>query len=256
MTTALIVDDEPLARSRMRRLLEKHEIRIAAEADNGATALQQAEDLKPDLLFLDIQMPGLTGMQLASAILHLENAPLIVFVTGYSDHTLSAFEHGALDYLVKPVKEERLAVTLARVHERLSDRQARTQAQERVRQQAEQAPTPLRVLPTRADYAVHFLALNKILYLFARDKKVFAQTAEGEYRTYYTLTQLETLLPADRFLRIHDSFVVNLDEMVELLFLGDHTYEVRMTDRQLLRVGRTRYAALQRRLGLNHPPSV
>ncbi|MCW3098836.1 MAG: alginate biosynthesis regulatory protein [Chthonomonadaceae bacterium] len=256
MTTALIVDDEPLARSRMRRLLEKYDVRIIAEADNGAMALQQAEDLQPDLLFLDIQMPGLTGMQLAGAILHLDRAPLIVFVTGYSEHTLYAFEHGALDYLVKPVKEERLAVTLARVRERLADRQARTQAQEDVRKQIEPSPATLRSLPTRADYAVHFVALNKILYLFGRDKKVYAQTAEGEHRTYYTLTQLEALLPSDRFFRIHDSFLINLDEMVELLFLGDHTYEVRMTDKKLLRVGRTRYAELQRRLGLSNHPSV
>jgi DNA-binding LytR/AlgR family response regulator len=237
-------------------LLEGQEIQVVGDADDAATALQQAEDRHPDLLFLDIQMPGLTGMQMASVLLHLDPAPLIVFVTGYSEYALAAFEHGAIDYLVKPVTLERLTVTLARVRERLVDRQARAQVQQRVLQQAEHAPTPLRSLPIRADYAVRFLALDEILCVFARDKKVYALTADGEHRTYYTLTQLETLLPADRFVRIHDSSIVNLDAVVELLLLGDHTYEVRLTNRQRLRVGRTRYAELQRCLGLNNRPTA
>ena len=173
-------------------------------------------------------------------------------MTGYSEYALAAFEKGALDYLVKPVTQERLSVALARLRERLADRQARAQEQQRVLEQAEQDSTPLRSLPIRADYAVRFLALDNILCLFARDKKVYALTAEGEHRTFYTLTQLESLLPPDRFVRIHDSSLVNLDAVVELLLLGDHTYEVRLSNRQRLRVGRTRYAELQRRLGLNH----
>lgn len=256
MMTALIVDDEPLARSRLRRLLEAQEVQIVDEADHAATALQQAEDLQPDLLFLDIQMPGLTGMQMASALLHMDNAPLLVFVTGYAEHALAAFERGALDYLVKPVTQERLSITLARVRERLTDRQARALVQQRILKQAKQTPTLLRSLPIRADYAVRFLPLDDILCLFARDKKVYALTAEGEHRTYYTLTQLEDLLPPDRFVRIHDSSLVNLDAVVELLLLGDHSYEVRLTNRQRLRVGRTRYADLQRSLGLNNRPTA
>jgi DNA-binding LytR/AlgR family response regulator len=255
MMTALIVDDEPLARARLRRLLEGQDVQIVGEADNAAVALQSAEDLHPDLVFLDIQMPGLTGMQMASAILHMDNSPIIVFVTGYSEHALHAFECGALDYLVKPVAVERLTVTLARARDRLSDRKARTEAQVHAIDQADPMPL-LRSLPVRSDYAVQFIALGKILCVFARDKKVYALTEAGEHRTFYTLTQLETLLPADRFVRIHDSFLVNLDEVVELLFLGDHAYEVRLTNRQLLRVGRTRYAELQRRLGLNNRPQV
>src|SRR5437762_7674024 len=112
--TALIVDDEPLARVHLRRLLEGQEVEILGEAESATLALQQAEDLQPELLFLDIQMPGLTGMQVASALLHLDVSPLIVFVTGYSEHAVTAFEHDALDYLVKPVAADRLAKTLVR----------------------------------------------------------------------------------------------------------------------------------------------
>jgi DNA-binding LytR/AlgR family response regulator len=250
MMTALIVDDEPLARSRLRRLLEGQDIEIKGEAQNGATALQLAEDLHPDLLFLDIRMPGLTGMQIASAIAHLDSPPVVVFVTGYSEHALPAFEHGALDYLVKPVSADRLMVTLARARERLSDRRARAEAQRSAIEQAGALPR-LRSLPVRGDYAVKFIALDKILCILARDKKVFARTDTGEFRTFYTLTQLESLLPPDRFLRIHDSAVANLDAIVELSFLGDHAYEARLTNGERLRVGRTRYADLQRHLGLD-----
>jgi DNA-binding LytR/AlgR family response regulator len=209
-----------------------------------------AEELRPDVLFLDIQMPRLTGMQIADALAQRAETPLLVFITGYSEYALSAFEHAALDYLVKPVTPERLAIVLTRARERLEEKRAR----ERVRRHAEQPqepPPPLRSLPVRSDYAIRFIPLPEILCAVAREKHVFVRTREEEARVNYTLTQLEMLLPADRFARIHDSALVNLDAVVELLFLGDHTYEVRLRNNQRLRVGRTRYAALLRRMGMN-----
>jgi DNA-binding LytR/AlgR family response regulator len=250
--TALIVDDEPLARVHLRRLLEAQGVQVVGESENAARALEQAEDLRPDLLLLDIQMPGLTGMQMASALLHLDPAPLVIFVTGYSEYAVAAFEHDALDYLVKPVSAARLAKTLVRARERLADVQARKEAQQRISERAVAAP-PLGRLPVRADYVVHLLRVEEILCAMAREKRVFVRTKNGEYRTYYTLTQLEALLPKDQFLRIHDSCLVNLDHVEELIFLGNHAYEVRLSNNQRLPVGRTRYAELQRRVGLDAP---
>ncbi|HLK58267.1 MAG TPA: LytTR family DNA-binding domain-containing protein [Chthonomonadaceae bacterium] len=251
MLTTLLVDDEPLARARLRRLLEAQHVQVLGEAEDGTAALQLAADLRPDLLFLDIQMPGLTGIQLASALTQLESAPLLVFVTGYSEYALAAFEYAALDYLVKPISPERLEMTLARARERLADKHARDQIRQRPNEPS-LPPPPLRSLPVRGDFAVRFIPIKDILCAVAREKRVFIRTREGEARAYDTLTQLEALLPADRFIRIHDSSLINLDAVVELLFLGDHTYEVRLTDGQRLRVGRTRYAELQRRMGLNN----
>jgi two-component system, LytTR family, response regulator len=250
--TALIVDDEPLARVHLRRLLEAQGVQVVGESENAARALEQAEDLRPDLLLLDIQMPGLTGMQMASALLHLDPAPLVIFVTGYSEYAVAAFEHDALDYLVKPVSAARLAKTLVRARERLADVQARKEAQQQISERAVAAP-PLGRLPVRADYVVHLLRVEEILCAMAREKRVFVRTKNGEYRTYYTLTQLEALLPKDQFLRIHDSCLVNLDHVEELIFLGNHAYEVRLSNNQRLPVGRTRYAELQRRVGLDAP---
>jgi DNA-binding LytR/AlgR family response regulator len=247
--TGLIVDDEPLARSHLRRLLQAQGVEVIGEAETAALALQLAEDLHPDLFLIDIQMPGLTGLQMAGALLHLDPVPLTVFVTGYSEHAVAAFEHGALDYLVKPVAADRLAKTLVRARERLADAHSRRAAERRVLEEASQAP-PLRRLPVRLDYAVRLLRMDEILCAVAREKRVYVRTQAGEHRTYYTLTQLESLLPREQFLRIHDSCLVNLERVEELIFLGNHAYEVRLANTQRLPVGRTRYAELQRRLGL------
>ncbi len=254
MLTVLIADDEPLARARLRRLLKQHAVLVLGEAENAGQTLRFAADLRPDLLLLDIRMPGPTGMQIADALLCLEPAPLLIFVTGYSEYAVAAFETDALDYLLKPVTAERLAVSLERARAHLADRQARMELQSLVRKGAE-AALPLRTLPARGDYTVRFIPLNDILYAVAREKRVYLHTREGEFRAYHTLTRLESLLPPEEFLRIHDSALVHLTTVAELLSLGDHAYEVRLTNGQRLRVGRTRYAELQRRLGLSRPKS-
>jgi DNA-binding LytR/AlgR family response regulator len=236
-------------------MLESQGVTVVGEAAEATTALQLAEDLQPDVLMLDVQMPGLSGLQMTAALVQLDNPPLLVFVTGYSEHAVAAFEHDAVDYLLKPVAADRLARTVARVRERLTDRSARKRAAASVRQDVAKSE-PLRRLPVREAYAVRLIRVEDIRSAAARDKRVFVRTSDGEHRTYYTLTQLQSLLPADRFLRIHDSFMVNLDEVVELLFLGNHVYEVRLTDGTRLPVGRTRYAELQQRLGLGILPTT
>lgn len=249
MLTVLIVDDEPLARQQLRRLLEAQGVQVLGEAGNAVEALEMAEDLRPDLLTLDIQMPGLTGMQMASALMQIDTPPFLVFVTGYMEYAAEAFDQNALDYLLKPVEPERVARMLLRVRERLADRQSRHAGRARVEEQA--AQQPLTRLPIRGDYKVKLIRVEEIICATAREKRVYVRTNEGEHRTYYTLTQLESLLPTDRFLRIHDSCLVNLDRIEELLFLGNHAYVVRLQDNLQLPVGRSRYAELQRRLGID-----
>ena len=119
--TAVVADDEPLARAHLRILLDEQAVETVGEAGNTAEALRMAEDLRPDILFLDIQMPGLTGLQAATALLHMDHPPLLVFVTGYSQHAVAAFEHNALDYLLKPVSADRISKTLVRARARLAE---------------------------------------------------------------------------------------------------------------------------------------
>jgi len=246
----LIVDDESLALAHLRRMLESSGVTDIQQAQTAVDALRLAEDFKPDLLMLDIEMPGLNGMQIARALSEMDAAPILVFVTGYSEHALAAFEHDAIDYLVKPVSPERLAKTLVRAQGRISDRHLRAESRQRLAQFTADTQT-LKRLPIRTDYAVRLIRVEQIICASARDKRVFVRTEDGESRTYYTLRQLEELLPSDLFLRIHESHIVNLDKVEELIFLGNHSYEVRLVDGHCLAVGRSRYAELQRRLGLN-----
>lgn len=240
----LIVDDEPLARTYLRQLLEELGASVLGEAESATQALERCEALQPELLFLDIQMPGLTGLQLAAALRQSHPAVLIVFVTGYSEHAVSAFEHAALDYLVKPVGKERLKQTLIRAEERLRSQPTAPD---------EELPlptTPLKRLPIRQDYSVLLPRVEEVRCAVAQDKRVVVRTAEGEYRTYYTLNQLERLLPEAQFLRVHDSTIVNLEFIAELLYLGNHSYALRLSDGTQLPVSRTRFALLQERLGV------
>lgn len=259
----LIVDDEPLARSYLRRLLEAQGVVVAGEADSAGLALQQAQDLHPDLIFLDIRMPGMTGLQMASALLALGNAPMLVFVTGYAEYGVEAFEHDAIDYLVKPVSAERLTRMLVRANERLADRRRREDAgpdQHNIQLiAADGTGTAERAsiarLPVREDYSVRLLRIDDIICAAAREKRVFIRTSTEEHRTSYTLKQLEALLPPDRFFRVHDSYVVRIDMVKELHLLGSHSYAIRMEGGLMVPVGRSRYRELQHRLGLDVLPS-
>lgn len=248
--SALVVDDEPLARQHLRRLLEEQYIEVVGEAENAAQAIQMSEDLRPDLLFLDIQMPGLTGLQLAEALHQSSEDSLLIFVTGYSEYAADAFEHAALDYLMKPVSPVRLAKTLVRARERLADVQARARMAEEVEREVTRESGRLQRLPIRQDYAVRLARVENILYAVAREKRVFVRLDGSEYRTYYTLAQLENLLPSDLFLRIHDSAIVNVNAVEELTYLGNHTYGIVLSNGDQLPVSRSRYRDVQEHFGL------
>jgi two-component system LytT family response regulator len=252
--TALIVDDEPLARVCLRRLLECQGLRVLGEAGDAAQALQLAQELRPDLLLLDVVMSGFTGLQLASALLNLGNPPLLIFVTAHLDYAASAFEQYAVDYLVKPVSAERLRRALGRAQVRLDMKAASREVRDPALARPA-TPPPLRWLPLRSGYSVHLIRVEEVIYVRTCDRRLFVHTKDEEFRTYYTLKQLQELLPRDQFLRIHESCLVNLEKVEELLFLGNHTYEVRMIDEQRLPVGRSRYAELRRGLGLDSLPT-
>lgn len=259
---ALLADDEELARVHLRRLVEAQGVRIVGETENAQTTLEQIEALKPEVVFLDIQMPGLTGLQMASALPQLSHTPLLVFVTGYSRYAADAFDKDAVEYLLKPVSAERLARALARVRRRLAllsrplaENPSPPGSDEETGDATPTAAAPLSRIPVRADYAVRFIRIKEAVRFEARDRAVYVWTPEGEAgRTHHNLSQLEALLPGENFLRVHDSHLVNLDYVEELCFLGNHAYALRLSTGQVVPVGKTRYADVRRCLHLT-PPS-
>jgi two-component system LytT family response regulator len=187
----LIVDDEPLAREGLRLLLAEHaDVEVVGEAGNGADALALATQLEPDLMFVDVQMPGMTGLEMAAA-LPIECA--IVFVTAYDKFALDAFDVHALDYVLKPIDEHRFAEALRRARKRI----------------------PNRRLAIRDGEAIIYVPIDDIDWVEAADYYVEIHAQGRSYLMRETLQRLQTQLD-DRFVRIHRSRLVNRDRVREV----------------------------------------
>ena len=214
---SLIADDEPDARARLGRLLQSYsDIAIAGEAHDGLEALEKIEELQPDLLFLDVQMPGLTGFEVVRSIPPKIPLPLIIFTTGYDQHALAAFEVNALAYLLKPVEPERLAQAVERAR-RLNaftdDKEAERQS---ILRAAQAAPKPLRRVVCRARDRLVLLPVEQILWFQVEGGIVRARSASDSFWVNYQLNELEAALPEDLFFRARRDVLVNLTRIKEI----------------------------------------
>jgi len=204
----VIADDEPLARERLRSLLAAQEgVDVVAEAGNGEQALHACAELQPDLVLLDIAMPGLDGLEAARHLASFEPRPAVVFCTAYDAHALSAFEAAAIDYLMKPVRAERLAAAIARALSFLAGRGG--QPQHDAGQQARS------MLCARLRGSLRLIPLDDIHYLQAEEKYVVVHHARGEDLIEESLKSLEEEF-ASRFVRIHRNCLVARDRLIEL----------------------------------------
>jgi two-component system, LytTR family, response regulator len=240
---ALIVDDEAPARDKLGRWLAEHaDITVAGESADGLAAAAALAALKPDVVFLDIQMPGMSGLELA-AQLEPADAPLIVFVTAFDEHAIKAFDLNAVDYLLKPYDKDRLRKTL----ERLRRRRGGQGAGPAVQIARTQLGSSERLLVPERD-VLKLIDASSIHWLEADDNYVHVHTAGATYLLRRTLTDLLAQLGEQRFARIHKSAAVNLAEVASLspLFKGDH--EVQLRSGATLRLSRRFKDALFARL--------
>ncbi|MBP3984207.1 response regulator transcription factor [Pseudoxanthomonas helianthi] len=207
----VIADDEPLARERLRSLLAEHaDAEVVAEAENGLEALQACSQHHPDVVLLDIAMPGVDGLETARHLAAFEPRPAVVFCTAYDVHALSAFEVAALDYLMKPIRPERLAAALERV--RLFSA-ARGPA-------PEGRAAPRAHLCARLRGSLRLIPIEEVHYLQAEEKYVVVHHAHGEDLIEESLKSLEDEF-GERFVRIHRNCLVARHELVELRRGGD-----------------------------------
>lgn len=219
-STALLIDDEPLALDRLERLLASHpEIQILEKISRPSEAVAKIDEYRPDLLFLDIQMPGLTGFDLLGQIRH---QPWVIFVTAYDRYALQAFEANSIDYLLKPVEQERLDRALSKFFH-LTRQPAESAAVMpdwhkllKALQSQAQIQTPPQKLVSRKGERILLIDPADVVYFYAESKYTFAVTTREEHILDYTLQQLRTWLPAEKFLTIHRSYLVNLDWVAEL----------------------------------------
>ena len=242
----LIVDDEAAARRRLARLLEELGVEIAGEAADGMTALDLARERRPDVLLLDIAMPEVDGFDVAR---HLSDSrPLIIFQTAYAEFALRAFEHEALDYVVKPVSRTRLAQALERARRRLADSTTtRTWTSGALAQLGaamhHQPVRPERLL-VRHGTGHRLVPLHDIACFTATEGLVYARTGERLAGTDYTLTELEDRMKG-AFVRASRSDLVNLSHVAGITSNGDGSATLSLRDGAIVRVSRRRAAAVR-----------
>ncbi|HUQ79714.1 MAG TPA: LytTR family DNA-binding domain-containing protein [Gemmatimonadaceae bacterium] len=270
----LIVDDEPLARQRVEDLLRAEEgVEIVASVDNGAAAIDAVRSLQPDLVFLDVQMPGKTGLDVVREV-GADEMPPTIFVTAYDRYALQAFELAAVDYLVKPFDDERFeqAFRRARRHVQLEEMGELRERLLAVLDTGPRAPAPATPVPDVAAPSslgnarggspyleriavemrgkVRVVPVSQIEYITASGPYVELHTSERAYLIREAIHTLEERLDPDRFLRIHRSIIVRVD-LIDTFHRGaGGDYEVQLKGGARLRVSRSRREELERRLGV------
>jgi two-component system LytT family response regulator len=253
MIRTLLVDDEELARSALRRALnaapEFEGFEIVGEAANGVEALEAIEEHRPDLVFLDIEMPGFGGFEV---IQQLSNVPAIVFVTAYDEYAVRAFEANALDYLLKPVQPDRLQRALGRIRQRFAARSAeRSREQDaRIAEIVAHRSGPLKRLAARRGKRIVIVLLREIVRIEIEDKLVFACTAKERLSLEKSLGELETMLQPVGFLRISRSELVNLEMVRELAPYFSGTWRVKLANGEERDVSRERAKQLKEAMGV------
>jgi len=238
---ALIVDDELLARKFIRRML-KHEPdwELAGEASNGKEAVEMIRAQKPDIVFLDVQMPEMDGFAVLKAV-SLDQLPDIVFTTAYESYAIRAFELHALDYLLKPFDQQRFRDAIKHARERLQTRQEEDGRLQigALLERINSRQTYLDRLIIKADGRITFLNTREIDWIEADDKYVHLHTAKGARMVRQTLTAMESQLDPATFVRIHRSAMVNVERIKELQPLFNGEYSLHLEDKTKLTLSRT-----------------
>jgi two-component system, LytTR family, response regulator len=219
----VVVDDERLAREGLEKLLRMDpDIEVVGSAADGRAAIQLIDALKPDLVFLDIQIPEIDGFGVISAI-GVENMPVLVFVTAYDQYTLKAFDVHALDYLLKPFDQQRLAHAVKRAKQQVAIAHSQEGALQGLMKEAA-ANKPLKRLPIKAGGKFIFLELNEIDYIEAAGNYLCVHVGPKEYLTRETMASCEVKLQSSDFVRIHRSVIINRSRVKELKpwFTGEY----------------------------------
>jgi two-component system LytT family response regulator len=242
----IIVDDVELARERIKILLDDPEVEIVAECANGREAIKAIAGLKPDLVFLDVQMPKVGGFEVVEAV-GVEEMPAVIFVTAYDEYALRAFEVNAVDYLLKPFDEDRLRKALVRARRVIERRTPAGEFEDKLRrllQEVRAEPQYLRRIPVKSARGTTFISTESIDWISSAGHYLEIHVGREKHLIREQLSRLETKLDPEQFVRIHRSVIVNLDRVKSLhpLFNGDHL--IVLNDGQELNLSRNYHEKL------------
>jgi two-component system LytT family response regulator len=241
----LICDDELLARAYLvEQLGTVPNIEVIGQASNGIEAIKLVEQLNPDLMLLDIQMPKLTGFDVLDLL--GDKAPAVIFITAYDEYAVKAFEVHAVDYLLKPVEAPRLAEAIGFARERIKNKGSQPPPSAQALAAAARPPgKTLERVVIRNEGQVQVLLIDNIDYIQAQDDYLSFSVGKNKYRKQQTMSELEAQLDPNRFVRVHRSFLLNIDRLSKLELYSKDSWLAVLKDGAQLPVSRTGYARLK-----------
>ncbi len=237
----IIIEDEELARDLLKSYIQDHpKIELIAECENGFEGVQKINELKPQLVFLDIQMPKITGFEMLEL---LDHKPEIIFTTAYDQFALKAFDYSAADYLLKPFSKERLMVAIDKVLDRIGGNHTSEEKIEKISEFRVEEYLERVVVKDR--HKINIIPVEKIKYFESLDDYVLIYTAEGRFMKQKTMKFFEANLNPKNFIRIHRSYIVQVEQIGEIQQYEKESYIVILKDKTKLKVSKSGYKNLK-----------
>lgn len=243
ITKAIIIDDEPLAREIIKKYLKAFpEIEVVSECSNGFEGIKAINEYKPGIIFLDVQMPKISGFEMLEL---LDELPVVIFTTAFDQYALKAFEANAADYLLKPFSEERFKEAIAKASVFLSDKLKNRQIIDNVFEQMDKRQEFLERIVIKNGPKIHIIPVEKISYIEAQDDYVMLNTSEGRFLKQKTMKFFEDHLNPGEYIRIHRSYLVRLSEVKQIELFEKESYRVILSSGKMLPVSKSGYSKLK-----------
>jgi two-component system LytT family response regulator len=244
MIKALIIDDEELARELVKNYLKNiPEIEIAGEYSNGFEGIKAIQELKPDLILLDIQMPKLNGFEMLEI---LDEIPEVIFITAHNQFAIKAFEMNAVDYLLKPYSADRLIEAIRKAIDKIRQKETKTENYQKLVQQP--LSDKLERVVVKTGIKIKVIPVEKINYLEAQDDYVMIYTDEGKHLKQATMSFFEESLDSSAFIRVHRSYIVRIEQVMQLEPYGKDTYVAKLKNGVTVKVSKSGLKNLKQKL--------
>lgn len=246
--TVCIIDDEFRSRERIRKLLQDETaFTVVGEADNGWAAVELIDSLRPDLVLLDIKMPGLSGFQVLQEAVH---KPSVIFITAYNEHAVHAFDVHALDYLLKPFQDSRFKEALSRVSPNRTPNEETLKELRNLVEGNQRTPQYLKRITVKDRFELKVVDIESIDFFSAEEGLVFLHTGGEKYLIEKTLTQLEESVDPDRFFRAHRQSLVNIDRIERIIPWGRGRYVLKFPSEEKVHLSKERTREFRHLMGL------